>query len=164
MGQENLLKDLVHKLNMVNKRLDFIDAKTDILYLSIVSNQVSTVLNDGNSKMWAVHEQLKSKEFSDLKADDPKKEALNKQFTKLRSQNEVMSVTFDSFNLALNKLILALSPGMEERHPTLKGSINTTKGNTTKNKKEEINDELHGQAAEQEVPPVRPPGKTEKGA
>lgn len=152
---------------MVDKRLDFIDAKTDILYLSIVSNQVSTVLNDGNQKIWAVHEQLKSKEFADLKMDDPKKEALNTQFSKLRSQNEVMSVTFDSLNLALNKLIMALTPMMEERHPTLKGSINNSgpKVVLNKNKKKEMTgDGLHGQAAKQEVPPVRPAPEAQKGA
>jgi hypothetical protein len=149
---------------MINKRMDFIDAKTDILYLSIVSNQVSTVLNDGNQRIWAIHEQLKSKEFAELKADDPKKDALNKQFSRLRSQNEVMSVTFDSLNLALNKLIIALTPGMEERHPTLKGSIDNEKVNVVKKKKEMTGDDLHGQASKQEMPPVRPATETQKGA
>jgi len=153
------MKDLIHKLNLLTKEMQLIDSKTDILFLSIVSNQLTSVMNDNGQKMMGIYNMLQSDQWKDVKADDPKKKELQAQMAAARAQNDILSVTFDSFNLALNKLVLALTPIMEGKYPSLKGEVNNVVAASPKRKmrkpQEVDTDEHAGQSTPQDVPAVR---------
>ena len=154
------MKDLIHKLNLLTKEMQLIDSKTDILFLSIVSNQLTSVMNDNGQKMMGIYNMLQSDQWKDVKADDPKKKELQAQMAAARAQNDILSVTFDSFNLALNKLILALTPIMEAKYPVLNGEVKNVVAASPKKKMkkqmpEDDKNEHAGQSAPQDVPVVR---------
>ena len=157
-----MLKDLIHKLVVMTKKIDIIDAKTDLLYLGMVSSQLQATLDKNSMAIMAIYDELKQPQWKDVKVDDPRKVAKYKEVAAARAQNELMSVTLESFNLALKKLIIGLAPIMEERHPTLKGEMTNVARVQKQEQKPEAKKNEPRESPANPVPPVRPANEAEK--
>jgi hypothetical protein len=122
MGQEALIKELIHKIHLANNKLEFINDKTDILFLSLTSSHLSGMNEALHSQMVAVYEKLKT-----MPPDDEKRDEVSKQFNKLREELSILGMSFRTTNLALEKLMVSLAPKMEDKYPVLKGDFSMLK-------------------------------------
>ena len=153
-----MLDNLIVKMKAIDQKLEFINAKTDLLFLSMLSSHMGGTSEGIRMQMMQVLEQ--QNEIKKKNPDDPKVAELGKVFAGMKAQVEMLDITGRASNLSLERLMLNLSQEMENRHPALRGDVANVKSPAKMAKpmqkptpKEDKKDEQAAKPAP--VPPVR---------
>ena len=121
MSQRNMMDSLIIKMKAIDQKLELINAKTDLLFLSVLTSHANGSSDTIRTQMMTVLEEQNG--IKKKNPDDPKVAELGKVYAAMRMQIEMLDITSRASTLSMERLMLNLSPEMEKRHPALGGDF-----------------------------------------
>jgi hypothetical protein len=143
----------------MNKKLDYINAKTDILPLSLVLGQITSIMGANSKRALELFNELKNPKNPDA----PEIREKQAELASLRMGGEDMNIAGKCINLVMDKLTRDLTLVLQDRYPELRGEMDNIPVKPVPQKPIMIKKEATLNEPKPQVPAMREPVENKKG-